>query len=390
MAKTEKKLRLLGLFAHPDDEVFCVGGTFAKYAAAGAETMIVSFTKGEAGQIRDAAIATRRTLGNVRAAELDRACAALNVDHVRCLDFGDGQMRNVDFDSQVEAAVAIIREFKPDMVFTFDETGAYGHPDHITICHVTTEACRIAGDASAYPQSGPAFAPNSLYYATFPQNDRLLMQLLVQWLSGLDNQFRGTDEFTHALMLFADESGMLGYASDHLEVEWYPRGFYVIEQDEPATSLYLILSGSIDIYIEQDNGDMQFIETHSPGTFIGESGIAYGAPRNAHCVAAENTTCLVFSPGAPTNFAGRGEDAQFAVETEQTTKTSTTAAGITSLNVEAFIDHKVSALSQHRSQYPITPDLFPKSILEEVLGHEHFRLRWTSESKAPAKLSNNC
>ena len=51
---TSHPLRILGVFAHPDDESFCAGGTFAKYAAAGAEIMVVSATRGDAGQIRDA------------------------------------------------------------------------------------------------------------------------------------------------------------------------------------------------------------------------------------------------------------------------------------------------------------------------------------------------
>ena len=57
-----RPFRVLGLFAHHDDEVFCVGGTIARAAAAGAETAVVSLTRGEAGQIRDSATATRRTL----------------------------------------------------------------------------------------------------------------------------------------------------------------------------------------------------------------------------------------------------------------------------------------------------------------------------------------
>jgi len=47
-------VRILGVFAHPDDEIFCAGGTFARYAVAGAEVMVVSATRGEAGQIRSA------------------------------------------------------------------------------------------------------------------------------------------------------------------------------------------------------------------------------------------------------------------------------------------------------------------------------------------------
>lgn len=62
--------RLLGVFAHPDDEVFCAGGAMARHVAEGGEAMVVSATRGEAGQVRDAAVATRRTLGQVREREL--------------------------------------------------------------------------------------------------------------------------------------------------------------------------------------------------------------------------------------------------------------------------------------------------------------------------------
>ena len=40
-------VRVLGIFAHPDDETLCAGGTFAKYASAGADVRVVSLTKGE-------------------------------------------------------------------------------------------------------------------------------------------------------------------------------------------------------------------------------------------------------------------------------------------------------------------------------------------------------
>src|SRR4051812_9073898 len=80
--------RVLGLFAHPDDEVFCFGGTIARCAEAGAVTAVASLTRGEAGQIRDASTATRGSLGTVRIKELEQATTALGVDQVTCLDFG--------------------------------------------------------------------------------------------------------------------------------------------------------------------------------------------------------------------------------------------------------------------------------------------------------------
>ena len=120
-----RPLRVLGLFAHPHDEVFCVGGTIARAAEAGAETAIVSLTVGEAGQIRDAAAATRRTLGAVRAEELRASAAALGVTHVECLDLGDGNLARMPFDDVVAQVRSILEQFAPDVVVTFGEDGGF-------------------------------------------------------------------------------------------------------------------------------------------------------------------------------------------------------------------------------------------------------------------------
>lgn len=108
-------LRILGLFAHPDDEVFVAGGTLAKYAAQGAGIMVISATRGQAGQIRDSTIATRRTLGAVREQELHVSSACLGVQHSICWDYGDGTLQNLDREQLIYDAVATIRDFCPDI-----------------------------------------------------------------------------------------------------------------------------------------------------------------------------------------------------------------------------------------------------------------------------------
>src|SRR5688572_20798735 len=118
--------RILGVFAHPDDEVFVAGGTLARYAAEGAEVMVVSATRGQAGQIREARRATRRTLGAVREAELRAACAILGVHHVQCLDYMDGTLREAPIDTLVGDIARVMRDFQPHVVITFGEDGAYG------------------------------------------------------------------------------------------------------------------------------------------------------------------------------------------------------------------------------------------------------------------------
>ena len=144
------RCRLLGVFAHPDDETFCAGGTFARYAEQGAEIMLVSATRGQAGQIRDAAAGNRRTIAAVREAELRLACERLGITKVRCLHHVDGTLADAGFPALVDEVAEVIGEFRPDVVITFGPDGGYGHPDHVTISAVTTAACqRAAGPGTA-------------------------------------------------------------------------------------------------------------------------------------------------------------------------------------------------------------------------------------------------
>src|SRR5690349_12139765 len=116
---TERPSRLLCVFAHPDDEIFCAGEALARWVAAGGEAMVLSATRGEAGQIQDARVATRRTLGVVRERELREACAQLGVQHVECLDYDDGGLNEVGEERLARVVAARIYDFAPDVVVTF-------------------------------------------------------------------------------------------------------------------------------------------------------------------------------------------------------------------------------------------------------------------------------
>jgi LmbE family N-acetylglucosaminyl deacetylase len=368
--------RILGLFAHPDDETFCAGGTLAKYVDAGAEAMVVSFTQGEAGQIRDAGKATRRILGKVRAQELINACEQLGVQQAVCLDYGDGRLHTLDLTILVEKIVEIIRSFKPDIIVTFGADGAYGHPDHIAVSIATTDALPLANDPTAFPAQLEAgltpHQPSRLYHSHFPRSRLLMMEELVSWLVNQEDRFRGNTDFVHALMLFAEESTTLRFADDHMYVQWVPAGFYIIEQGEMASSLYLILSGKVNAIREHEDGSLTIKEQLGPGVFVGEAGLANAAPRNAHIVAVTNVTCLVFSPNSPTGFTGRGEDAELVETAVTTNRKSENSRATTIIDVSAFLEQKIHALAQHRTQYPIAPDMFPTVMLQKMLGSEYF------------------
>lgn len=367
-------LRLLGVYAHPDDETFCMGGTLAKYAASGAEIMVVSATQGEAGQIRDAHAATRRTLGQVRANEMQQACRHLGVQHVVCLDYGDGQLSHLDPHVLVAKITEIMRVFRPDIVLTFGNDGVYGHPDHIAIGAVTDTAFGLAGDVDAFPEHRASgirpHAPSRLYHSFFPRHRGFLLQRLVHWLQNLDARFRGTPDFVRGLLILAEETCTLGYNSDAVHVAWYPPGVHIIEQGEPATSLYLILSGHADVVREEPDGRLNKVNEIGPGAFFGEEGIATQRPRNANIIARDSVSCMVLSPGVPTLFAGRGQDAQYCIPEDSGPPEHMVAT--TCIDVSDYVSQKVTAIASYRTQCPMTPDLLPEVILRDMFAHEYF------------------
>ena len=195
--------RLLAVFAHPDDEG-TVGGALLQYKAAGVETGLICATRGEVGEIADPALATPENLGQVREGEMRAAAVALNLDHLWFLDYRDSGMAGTADNKNPHAfvqanpaeavgkLVAIIREFRPQVLLTFDETGAYGHPDHIAIYQHTTAAFHAAADEAQYPELGPAHMVSKLYYSAFP---RSAVYTLAKWMQEQDYHggFEGLD-----------------------------------------------------------------------------------------------------------------------------------------------------------------------------------------------------
>ena len=374
--------RLLGIFAHPDDETFCAGGTFARYAEYGAEIMVVSATRGQAGQIRDAAVGNRRTIAAVREAELRLACERLGISQVRCLDHVDGTLADAEFSVLVAEVAEVICEFRPHVVITFGADGGYGHPDHVTISAVTTAACQRAsgpGRRADRTVTRPLRPPPQLYYRCFPPGDVLILERLATWLTSRPNRFAGTPAFAHALLVLAEAAGTMRHVRDHVQVRWYPPGSYAVEQGEAAAELFLILSGEAEVWQESNSGRRERISRLKVGEFFGELGIANRRPRNADVIASTSLTCLVLSPAEPTKFAGRGEGARLAGTLPGAEASLSPVAGklrggpdMVSCDVSGQVKRKVEALSAYRSQLPLEPDMFPGFLLQEMFGREHF------------------
>jgi signal-transduction protein with cAMP-binding, CBS, and nucleotidyltransferase domain len=174
------------------------------------------------------------------------------------------------------------------------------------------------------------------------------------------------------MSVFSRETTALGFAADFVNVEWFPSGTYLIEQGDAATTMYLILSGHVEIRREHEDGEVRRVNLLRAGQFVGEEGIATGLPRNAHVVAVEDVTTLTFSTSAPIAVEEPRTRGQMPRTRSLPSGHRIDAMVDTCIDVSDFVDHKIRATSAHRSQYPIDPALFPRDILQEMFGVEYF------------------
>lgn len=151
---------VMGVWAHPDDEITCAG-TFARMASEeGARLVLVYLTRGEGARVEGR---TREDVARERTLEARAAGDVLGAEEVVLLDYPDGGLPASDAGAVKGAIRGLIGRVRPSVVVTFDDrVGYYGHPDHVQVGKWLREVVE-AGAAE------PDFPLRRLYQATLPQ-----------------------------------------------------------------------------------------------------------------------------------------------------------------------------------------------------------------------------
>ena len=174
------QLRLLSVHAHPDDEASKGAATIAKYVAEGVEVMIATCTGGERGDVLNPKLKNpenEKQLAEIRKKEMAESIKVLGAKHT-WLGFEDsgwpegdpkpplpkGCFADISVEEAAKPLIKLIREFKPQVLITYDENGGYPHPDHIRCHEITMFAYENAGRVNKYSDLGFAWQPFKLYY----------------------------------------------------------------------------------------------------------------------------------------------------------------------------------------------------------------------------------
>jgi LmbE family N-acetylglucosaminyl deacetylase len=155
---TIRPLRVLAIYAHPDDLEISCGGALVRWTAAGGSTHLVTCNEGDKGSIDIGA--EPQALAARRAAEAAAAAHVLGAKTHEPLGYPDGEIANDP--GLRERLVRSIRTHRPDIVVCPDPTAVFfgdryiNHHDHRVVGWATLDACAPAAASPLYfPDTGP-------------------------------------------------------------------------------------------------------------------------------------------------------------------------------------------------------------------------------------------
>ncbi len=169
-------LTLMAVHAHPDDEASSTGGVLALYSDQGIRTVVVTCTNGEfgdaPGQVKPGEDGhDEQEVAQIRLAELRQACKILGVSHLELLGYHDSGMPdweykerpdafcNIPLDEVAGRLAALIGQYQPQVVVSYDDKGIYQHPDHVHAARATAAAVARTGTPAKFYQT--AMRPSS-------------------------------------------------------------------------------------------------------------------------------------------------------------------------------------------------------------------------------------
>ena len=151
----------MAVHAHPDDEA-SGGGILAAYADQGIRVVVVTCTNGEYGDAPGGIKPGQpghdpAAVAKLRLSELDESVRILQVSALETLGYHDSGMEDWNYKADSDAfcnvpveTVAgrigeLITKYQPQVLVSYDDAGAYQHPDHVHASLAAQAAAKATG-----------------------------------------------------------------------------------------------------------------------------------------------------------------------------------------------------------------------------------------------------
>ena len=165
---------LMAIFPHPDDETMATGGLLLAANKLGWNTIVVTLTKGEAGQNHLKA----GELESIRVEELNKATKVLKVDKLVIGNYPDGKLRQTESAWSKWLNVQMFK-YNPAWIVTYDPSGLTGHPDHITLSKDLIKHHKSKLWFTTMPKTLKYYNPKIIDYLTDPTHK---LDLELDWI----------------------------------------------------------------------------------------------------------------------------------------------------------------------------------------------------------------
>jgi N-acetylglucosamine malate deacetylase 2 len=133
-------VRILTVYAHPDDESFGPASVLAHYVRQGAELHGVWFTRGEHGQPTPDTQPSPDELAALRERDLRQVAKLIGYQSLEIEHFEDGTLAQMPRGLLETRVLTRLRNVQPDVVLTFGPGGITRHPDHVAVHRATLAA----------------------------------------------------------------------------------------------------------------------------------------------------------------------------------------------------------------------------------------------------------
>jgi len=93
------------------------------------------------------------------------------------------------------------------------------------------------------------------------------------------------------------DEGERAALAERIEVEKHAKGSLVFRAGDPGDRLYVVRSGTVELFFKNDTGDRVVLETATAGDFFGEMSLLDGGPRMASAEVLEDLEAVVVDRG---------------------------------------------------------------------------------------------
>ena len=135
-------MRVLAIFAHPDDESYGPAGTLARAIRDGHTVALLTLTHGESASLGISGQMSEQELAQRRSLELKTAARQIGIQQLNQLNLADRKLQYIPDQEGVAIILQEINRFNPDLIITYHENTISGHPDHLAVTNWVSRAVR--------------------------------------------------------------------------------------------------------------------------------------------------------------------------------------------------------------------------------------------------------